>query len=156
MSIDKYHQLQILETLEIEPQITQADLASRVNVAVGTVNWYIKQWSKNGWLKVRQIGRWRWEYMLTPKGIAEKTRLARKYLEHSMSVYRKIREESRETLAEVQAQGYHQVVIQGDDDVAEICSLTCLEMDIQVLNDNHLPIPEIKSTGSRLSVIWPN
>ena len=72
MSTDKYHQLQILETLEAEPQITQADLAARVNIAVGTVNWYLKQWSKKGWLKVRQIGRWRWEYILTPKGVAEK------------------------------------------------------------------------------------
>ena len=155
MAIDKYHQLQILETLEAEPEITQADLAARVNIAVGTVNWYLKQWSKKGWLKVRQISRWRWEYLLTPKGVAEKTRLAGKYLEHSMRVYRKIRDESQAALTEVQARGYQQVMILGNDEVAEICGLTCLEMGIQVLGKVHQSIPEIQTNGSNLSVVWP-
>jgi DNA-binding MarR family transcriptional regulator len=155
MSIDKYHQLQILETLETEPEITQADLAARVNIAVGTVNWYFKQWSKKGWLKVRQIERWRWEYLLTPKGVAEKTRLAGKYLEHSMRVYRKIRDESRAVLEEVKGNGYQVVVIIGDDDVAEICSLTCLEMGIRVLREKKPTLPEIQTNGSNLSLILP-
>jgi DNA-binding MarR family transcriptional regulator len=156
MSIDKYHQLQILETLEAEPQISQADLAARVNVAVGTVNWYLKQWSKKGWLKVRQIGRWRWEYLLTPKGVAEKTRLARKYLEHSMREYRKIRDQSRDALETVRDQGYQQVVLRGNDEVAEICGLTCLEMGIQVFREDHSMIPRIETDGSRLVVVWPD
>ena len=91
MSQDKFHQLEMLDTLAVNPEITQADLAVQVGLAVGTVNWYLKQWSKKGWLKVKQIGRWRWQYILTPKGIAERTRLAGKFLEHSMKVYRKIR-----------------------------------------------------------------
>jgi DNA-binding MarR family transcriptional regulator len=155
MSTDKYHQLQILETLEAEPQITQADLAARVNIAVGTVNWYLKQWSKKGWLKVRQIGRWRWEYILTPKGVAEKTRLAGKYLEHSMRVYRKIRDQSRDALESVKNRGYQQVVLLGKDDVAEICGLTCLEMGIQIFREDHLAVPRIETEGSDLVVVWP-
>ena len=93
-TVDKYHQLLILETLECNPEITQADLASRVGIAVGTVNWYLKQWSKKGWIKIKRIGRWRWQYLLTARGMAEKARLAKKYLEHSMRIYNQIRNQS--------------------------------------------------------------
>ena len=33
------HELQLLEALASDPETTQADLAARVGVAVGTVNW---------------------------------------------------------------------------------------------------------------------
>ena len=156
MSQDKYHQLEILEVLDTHPEITQADLAARVGVAVGTVNWYLKQWSKKGLLKIRRIGRWRWEYILTPKGMAEKTRLASKYLEHSMRIYRKIRGASLTALKQVKGKGYQQVVIQSNDEVADICSLTCLEMGIRVSEENNPNIPKISTHGYEVSIFWPD
>ena len=155
MSQDKFHQLEMLDTLVANPEITQADLAAKAGVAVGTVNWYLKQWSKKGWLKVKQIGRWRWQYILTPKGIAERTRLAGKYLEHSMRVYRKIRFESQAALNEVLEHGFNGVIIQEENEVAEICKLTCLEMDIQILSvDGNDHLPKIVTDGSNVRVIF--
>ena len=40
MASEKQHELELLEALETEPETTQADLAVKVGVAVGTVNWY--------------------------------------------------------------------------------------------------------------------
>jgi predicted transcriptional regulator len=156
MSQDKFHQLEMLDTLIANPEITQADLAAKAGVAVGTVNWYLKQWSKKGWLKVKQIGRWRWQYILTPKGIAERTRLAGKYLEHSMRVYRKIRLESQAVIEEVIKHGYKQVIIQEENEVAEIFKLTCLEMGVKIFdaNDNDHG-PKIETDGSSIRVIFP-
>jgi DNA-binding MarR family transcriptional regulator len=37
------HELRILEQLETNPDLTQASLAARLGVAVGTVNWYLKR-----------------------------------------------------------------------------------------------------------------
>ena len=48
MPQDKFHQLEMLDTLATNPEITQAELATKVGVTVGTVNWYLKQWSKKG------------------------------------------------------------------------------------------------------------
>ena len=66
MDFDRYTELQLLEALEAEPETSQADLAAKVGVAVGTVNWYIKRWSAKGYIKVKRIGRWRWRYLLAP------------------------------------------------------------------------------------------
>ena len=67
-----YHELRLLEAVEAQPETTQADLATQVGVAVGTVNWYLKRWSAKGYLKVKRIGRWQWRYLLTPQGMARK------------------------------------------------------------------------------------
>lgn len=157
MSLDKYHQLEMLETLEIEPEITQADLANKVGVAVGTVNWYLKQWSQKGLLKIRRIGRWRWEYLLTPKGIAEKTRLAGKYLEHSMRVYRRTREQAQEILSEVIDSGYNQVILDAQGDLADIFSLTCLEAGVACLSSNNKQaIPRVELSGAKFILHNPD
>jgi DNA-binding MarR family transcriptional regulator len=155
-TVDKYHQLLILETLESNPEITQADLASRVGIAVGTVNWYLKQWSKKGWIKIKRIGRWRWQYLLTPRGMAEKARLAKKYLEHSMRIYNQIREQSKNILEKIISFGYTQVVLDTDGDLADIFRLTCLELGIgieKVGESNSLP--RVCSDGSKLTLIVP-
>ncbi|HIE58224.1 MAG TPA: winged helix-turn-helix transcriptional regulator [Anaerolineales bacterium] len=154
-SIDKYHQLLMLETLEAEPEITQADLAVRVGIAVGTVNWYLKQWSQKGWLKVSQIGRWRWQYILTPQGIAERTRLAGKYLDASMKIYRRTREQARSILEEVLQAGYTQVTSSVAGDLADILSLTCLEMGLECLSESSGDIPNITLEGTRFVLHLP-
>jgi DNA-binding MarR family transcriptional regulator len=59
------NELQLLQALAESPETTQADLAARVGVAVGTVNWYLKRWSKKGYVKVSRINRWQWSYLLT-------------------------------------------------------------------------------------------
>jgi DNA-binding MarR family transcriptional regulator len=159
MSQEKFHQLEMLDTLAGNPEITQADLAAKAGVAVGTVNWYLKQWSKKGWLKAKQIGRWRWQYILTPKGIAERTRLAGKYLEHSMKVYRKIRLESQAAIQDVLLRGYKHVIIQEENEVAEIFRLTCLEMGIkseEIKSEDNLPRIVTDSNGSYIRVIFPD
>ena len=157
MSTDKYHQLEMLEALETNPEITQADLAAQVGVAVGTVNWYLKQWSQKGLLKVRQIGRWRWQYLLTPKGISEKTRLAKKYFEHSMRVYRRTREDARGILQEVLTAGHPQVILDAEGDLADIFALTCLEMGVECLPaDSDASVPNVTVTGSRITLQLPD
>ncbi|MEZ4663124.1 MAG: winged helix-turn-helix transcriptional regulator [Caldilineaceae bacterium] len=87
------NELQLLEALADTPETSQADLAARVGVAVGTVNWYLKRWSQKGYIKIRRIGRWQWSYLLTPEGMAQKARLASAYLEASLSLYRQMRME---------------------------------------------------------------
>ncbi len=150
------HELQLLEALANEPETTQADLAARVGVAVGTVNWYLKRWSKKGYIKIRRIDRWQWSYLLTPEGVARKTRLASEYIEASLSLYRRTRTEARRLLTELRAAGHTQVVIESEGEIAEICRLTCLEMGIESLSNvaNQL-LPTIQIDHTQLTMTWP-
>jgi len=62
------HKLRLLEALEEEPEVRQMDLAVRLGVATGTVNWHLKRLAAKGYVKIKKIGRWRWRYLLTPQG----------------------------------------------------------------------------------------
>jgi DNA-binding MarR family transcriptional regulator len=150
------NELQLLEALEHTPETTQADLAARLGVAVGTVNWYLKRWSNKGYVKIRRIGRWKWSYLLTPEGIARKARLASEYIEASMTLYRRTRSEAQRLLGEVRAAGYHQVSIGGDGEIADICRLTCLEMDVRIAAFAAPNIPVLQIEGTKLALLWPH
>ncbi len=155
MSSDKQHELELLEALETDPETSQADLAIRAGVAVGTVNWYLKRWAKKGYVKIKRIGRWRWRYLLTTSGMKEKARLATEYMEASMSLYRRTREEAKQLLHQVKDAGYHQVRLNGEGDIAEIAALTCLELGVRVhrhSDDTSVPILQVK--GTTLELIW--
>lgn len=160
------NELQLLEAIAATPETTQADLAARVGVAVGTVNWYLKRWSKKGYVKVRRIGRWNWSYLLTTEGIARKSQLAGEYLEASLALYRRTRLEAQRLLHEVINAGYRQVILQGDGEIVDICQLTCLELHLESVTqpaNGHgnetirtgavLPILQVE--GIKLSLIWP-
>lgn len=155
-AFERYTELHLLEALEANPETTQADLATRAGVAVGTVNWYLKRWSAMGYVKMKRIGRWRWRYLLTPKGMSEKARLASKYVEASMRIYRRTREQAKDLLGQVREAGFKQVVINGDGDIAEIIELTCLEMEFQIIHDFNIDIPTIETDGLKLHIVWPD
>ena len=149
------NELQLMEALESSPETTQADLAAQIGVAVGTVNWYLKRWSNKGYVKITRINRWKWSYLLTSEGMARKARLASEYVEASLSLYRRTRAEARRLLTEVRAAECNQVVIEGDGEIAEICRLTCLEMQIHKCDQPDGVTPELHIEGTKLLLIWP-
>jgi len=151
----KQHELELLEALEADPETSQADLAVKVGVAVGTVNWYLKRWAAKGYVKIKRIGRWRWRYLLTPRGMKEKARLAGEYMEASMALYRSTRLEAKRLLRQVKVAGYQQVRLNGEGDIAEIAALTCLELALSVLrNSQDASLPVLQIQGTRLELIW--
>ncbi|MGB0383324.1 MAG: winged helix-turn-helix domain-containing protein [Ardenticatenaceae bacterium] len=158
MELEQHRELQVLDILEREPEISQADLAARAGVAVGTVNWYLKRWSKKGYVKIKRIDRWHWSYLLTPTGMARKTRLASEYIEASMGLYRRTRSEAKRLLGEVRSAGYSQVIIDGEGEIAEICQLTCLEAGLTVVDAERgvADVPVVRVEGRKLTLRLPD
>ena len=127
-------ELILLEEIERDPDITQASLAAQLGVAVGTVNWHIKRLVAKGYVKAQRAKRKKLTYIITPEGIAFRARLTVSYIENSMTLYRRTRRQVRELLIDVKRNGYHQVRIDGDGDIADVCRLTCLEQGITVVD----------------------
>jgi DNA-binding MarR family transcriptional regulator len=153
-------ELELLEALSDGREVKQADLAADLGVAVGTVNWLIKRLANKGWIKVRRVGRWRWRYVLTPRGFAEKARLTRQYLSASMSLYRQTRETVRDLLSEVDTRGYDVVAIEGNgsSDLADVCRLTCLEQGVSTVlidGEEARVVPILRVDGLRVTAVWP-
>jgi DNA-binding MarR family transcriptional regulator len=154
------HELDLLEHIELDPDVTQASLASQLGVAVGTVNWHIKRLIAKGYVKVKRAQRRKLRYIITPEGIAFRARLTINYIETSMRLYRRMRDQVRGLLLEIKQAGYNRVHIDGEGDIADICRLTCLEQGIGVADmaDDHqrsFPILEVRGTKVHLRMEKP-
>jgi DNA-binding MarR family transcriptional regulator len=149
------YDLEILNHIEENPDTTQADLATQLGVAVGSVNWYIKRLVNKGYVKVTQMQRRRLRYLLTPKGVAEKARLTKEFMQMSLHWYRVTREASKQFLDEVKQAGYDSVCIKGDGDLAEIVYLTCLEAQVKVRPKVDRCYPVFRIEGLKTVLEWP-
>lgn len=129
--------MNILDEIIQDPDTTQANLATRLGVAVGTVNWHLKRLVAKGYVKVKRAERKKLRYMITPEGVALRAKLTVAYVEQSMALYRDTREQARKVLSEAREQGNTSIKILGDGDIADICRLTCIEQGFVVVEDGH-------------------
>jgi len=152
------NQLRILETLERQPETTQASLAAQLGVAVGTVNWTLKRLIKKGYVKTKQLERRNLRYFVTPAGLALKARLTKEYIEVSLRVYRELRQAAQDALAEVSEAGHGVIAIEGDGagtmEALEILRLTCLEQGVRV-DGADSAVPRVRAEGTGFAVSWP-
>jgi len=158
---DPLRELALLEALAENPEARQVDLATRLGVAVGTVNWLVKRMSSKGLLKVKRLGRWRWSYLVTPQGLMRKAHLTQQYVHASMQLYRATREQARSALDQVKRSRYTAVRVDGalGDDLVDVCRLTCLEQGIHVVSEGEAEkadgIPRVRVHDRTVSLEWP-
>jgi DNA-binding MarR family transcriptional regulator len=126
----------LLEEIERDPDTTQATLAGKLGVAVGTVNWHVKRLIAKGYVKVKRAERRKLRYIITPEGISLRARLTIAYVENSMHLYRESRRQARQALKAARKQGYDSIVIDGDGDIADVVRLTCLEQGFEVVTES--------------------
>ncbi|HAF60950.1 MAG TPA: hypothetical protein DCK95_01330 [Anaerolineaceae bacterium] len=143
--------LDILEHIEQDPETTQATMAARLGVAVGTVNWHLKRLIEKGYVKVRRVERRKLRYIITPQGIAYRTNLLVDYIHTSFDIYRLVRQRSMDAIAHIKEKNFSQVYLDGSGDVAEICRLTCLEQGIDITEKKSYPIFHIE--GLKIFII---
>ena len=149
--------LGLLEEIERDPDVTQAGMATQLGVAVGTVNWHLKRLIAKGYVKVKRAERRKLRYIITPEGLARRAKLTVAYIENSMALYRKARQQAKQVLAEAVGQGCTSVFIQGDGDIAEVCRLTCLEVGLEISNEhNGQGTGMIRVVGQKVYFVAPS
>jgi DNA-binding MarR family transcriptional regulator len=126
-SPEAYRTLQLMNELEQDDSLSQRELAARLGVAVGLVNSYLKNLVAKGFLRVKNYPRNRYAYLLTPKGIAEKSRLAYQHLHYFNNLYTVVRQDYLSLFRQLQRDGHDSVIFCGVDEVAEIASLSLQE-----------------------------
>lgn len=97
--------LKILEHIQEEPTITQRDLASKLGIALGLTNAYLKRLVKKGYIKIKNLTGKRIMYILTPKGMVEKARLTFNYMTRSFSYFKEIKNKIDKTYSVVTSSG---------------------------------------------------
>ena len=90
-------QFDVLRKISKKPSANQRELASELEISLGKLNFVLKGLKKKGLIKIRNFkknpNKSRYLYLLTPKGIAEKTDLTINFMKRKMKEYDELKSE---------------------------------------------------------------
>ena len=152
LSPDNNRDLIILEEIAKDPDATQAGLATRLGVAIGTINWHLKRLIAKGYIKARRMERRKLRYIITPEGISLRAHMTLDYIQNSFRLYRLVRHRVAEQLTQVRQAGYTCVRLEGEGDVADVCRLTCLEQGMNIVEE--VDVPALRVRDLKVLVEW--
>ena len=96
-TIDPDVHFRVLHLLEEEPNLTQRELAERLGISLGGVNYCLKSLIDVGHIKAgnfkKNPDKSIYLYLLTPQGIAEKAKLTAGFLKRKMAEYQALKKE---------------------------------------------------------------
>ncbi len=131
--------LKILEKIDKDDLPSQRALANELSISLGLVNSFIKQLANKGYFKITTIPKNRVRYIITPKGIAEKTRLTYEYIKHAYQFYSEARQSIGDLYRQLEINGCSRIVLYGANNLAEIAYVSCngTSLSIAAIVDDH-------------------
>jgi EPS-associated MarR family transcriptional regulator len=99
MISDNEEYLKLLRKIDNDPKISQRDLSSELGVSLGKINYCLRELQKKGLIKVQNFKnnkeKFKYLYLLTPKGIVEKTKITLRFMKIKMREYDELNDEIR-------------------------------------------------------------
>jgi EPS-associated MarR family transcriptional regulator len=96
-SIDPDVHFRVLRFLEEDPELTQRELAQKLGISLGSVNFCLKALIEIGHIKASNFSKNSnksvYLYLLTPQGVNEKAKLTIGFLKRKMMEYRALKKE---------------------------------------------------------------
>ena len=94
---DDQDQFNILREIKKKPQSSQRDLAKGLGFSLGKINYCLKGLKQKGLVKIKNFNKnpnkLNYIYMLTPKGVGEKTRLTVNFMKRKIQEYDELKKE---------------------------------------------------------------
>ena len=130
MDLESHRDLRVLEAVAADGRTTQRRLSDQLGIALGLTNLYLKRLARKGFIKCVNVRPNRVRYLITPRGIAEKSRLTYEFMEYSLRLFRESRNHLREMLQPCVAKPSIRVAIFGTGEAAELAYLCLRELAV--------------------------
>ena len=99
----------LLKTLEDNPGLSQRDLAKRLGVSLGKVNFCLNALVEKGSVKINNFrnseNKLAYAYLLTPRGVEQKARMTVEFLQNKVQEYERLKKEIEELQREAEQKG---------------------------------------------------
>lgn len=106
MLTDEYR-YRILKLLEADPQASQRRIADELGISLGRVNYCLQALIQKGLVKAKNFRnsshKRTYLYLLTPKGIEEKTKVTLRFLSLKLNEYETLKRELEQLQSEAKA-----------------------------------------------------
>jgi len=131
MDVEARRELTVLDAVSRDQRITQRHLAAHLGIALGLTNIYLKRLIRKGYIKCVNVQANRLLYLITPQGIAEKSRLTYEFMDYSLHLYREVRQHLTEVLRPCRDDGAERIAVYGTGEAAELAYLSLKEQGLE-------------------------
>jgi EPS-associated MarR family transcriptional regulator len=106
-SLDIEIRFRLLRVLARHPRASQRELAHELNLSLGKTHYCLRALIERGWVEAGDLraggGTQRYTYRPTPSGLAEKARIAHRFLQRTVAEYEALAEEIETLRREIDA-----------------------------------------------------
>jgi len=106
MQFEQEIRYRLLKILSQETNLSQRDMAKRVGISLGKVNFCISELAKRGMIKVIRFKSAKdkrpYTYILTPRGLQEKAKLTMRFLKLKLTEYEELKRQIRQLANEIE------------------------------------------------------
>ena len=97
---DNQDHFNVMREIQKKPEASQRNLAGQLGFSLGKLNYCLKALQQKGLIKIKNFqkntNKLNYVYILTPKGIGEKTKLTINFMKTKMKEYEELKEELKE------------------------------------------------------------
>ena len=98
MSKEQEDHFELLRTIKKTPELSQRELAEKLGFSLGKLNYCLKSLKKKGLVKLKNFQKKTnkinyLRYVITPKGISERTKLTINFMKKKMNEYDELKKE---------------------------------------------------------------
>lgn len=101
----------VLKILEQNPDLTQRQVAEKLDISLGKAHYLVKSLIDVGWIKFDNFqnsdNKWGYAYLLTPTGMIEKAAITVRFLVRKQHEHAQLKKEIAELQEEVRKQQNH-------------------------------------------------
>jgi EPS-associated MarR family transcriptional regulator len=99
----------LLKVLSQDASLTQREMAGKMGISLGKVNYCVSELARNGFIKIKRFkdsqNKFQYLYNLTPRGLEAKAGLTISFLKQKMSEYNEIKRQIKELAREIEGEG---------------------------------------------------
>jgi len=99
------YEFKIIDEIGKDLNTTQRKISRQIRLSLGMTNLIMKRLIAKGYVKVKGLNRRNVQYILTPRGFAEKVRKTHRYLLRTIDTLKTVKEKIQDTVLEYYKKG---------------------------------------------------
>jgi len=133
------YEFKIIYEIGKDLNTTQRKISHQIGLSLGMTNIIMKRLIAKGYVKVKGLNRRNVQYILTPRGFAEKVRKTHRYLLRTIDTLKTVKEKIQDTVLEYYEKGEKNFTILGKGELADIVEISLRDIgkrDLRYLRAN--------------------
>ncbi|MFB0526953.1 MAG: winged helix-turn-helix transcriptional regulator [bacterium] len=118
------YEFKIIDEIGKDLNTTQRRISHQIGLSLGMTNLIIKRLIAKGYVKVKGLNRRNVQYILTPRGFAEKVRKTHRYLLRTIDTLKTVKEKIQDTVLEYYEKGERNFTILGKGELADVVEIS--------------------------------